>query len=212
MTNTRDAANDAAGDAAPLAPIIPIFGASPSERHPARSAIDRGKSAAEDAGDEGSALAEQTLLRKLRSTPLSLAEARAVLRDAGADALAADDILDDCVRRGYLDDAALAELLVRAGVERKGLGRAALARALAQRGIEREVIDGALEALPNDDAERALEYARRKARSMVSLEREVAVRRLAGQLVRRGFTASARSAASQAVDETRAGASGVHFR
>src|SRR5690606_38411261 len=114
----------------------------------------------ESADDGGSALAEQTLLRKLRSTSLSLSEARRVLREAGADALAVDDILQDCQRRGYLDDAVLAEALVRSGTERKGMGRAALARALAQRGIERSVIDAALAALPDDDAERALDYAR----------------------------------------------------
>lgn len=230
-----------------VAPVIPLFEASPSERHPARRQVARaaeppvrprlralradedepaafggafaGRGDSDGVGMHGAVqdevdpreAAEGLLLRKLRAKPLSVAEARLVLRGVSADEAAIEDILDDCLRRGYLNDGVLAELLVRAGVERRGLGRAALARTLAQRGIERAIVDEALAALPDDDAERALEYARTKARSMTSLDREVAIRRLAGQLARRGYTASALSAAAQAVDEA-AKTSGVRFR
>ena len=52
------------------------------------------------------------------------------------------------------------------GIERKSQGRVALSRALAQRGISRDVIVAAMSDLPDDDADRALEFARTKARSL----------------------------------------------
>ncbi|MFJ4224868.1 regulatory protein RecX [Microbacterium sp. NPDC089695] len=125
-----------------------------------------------------------------------------------------DDILDDFERRGYVDDAQLAGQLVAAGVERKGQGRVALSRALAQRGIPREIIDAALDELPDDDADRALDYARSKARSLARLDADTALRRLVGQLSRRGYNgAVAMSAAKTALRETSGGrpATGVRF-
>ena len=41
--------------------------------------------------------------------------------------------------------------------------------------------------LPDDDAERALEFARSKAPGMSRLEPDTALRRLLGQLARRGY-------------------------
>jgi len=99
-----------------------------------------------------------------------------------------DDVIDDFCRRGYLDDAILAGHLVTSGVERKGQGRVALTRALAQRGIPRDVVDAALDDLPDDDLERALEFARTKMRSLARLDQETAKRRLSGQLARRGYS------------------------
>ena len=76
----------------------------------------------------------------------------------------------------------------------------------------RDVVDAALEALPDDDADRALEYARQKARTMRDLDRDVALRRLSGQLARRGYGAQALDAARRALDElSRPARSGVRF-
>lgn len=163
--------------------------------------------------EELRAAAEEMLLRKLRRKALSVSEARLILRGEELNGADAEDIIDDCLRRGYLDDRVLAELLVRAGVERRAQGRAALARSLAQRGLDREVIDEALAELPDDDAERALEYARTKARGMTRLDLDTAVRRLVGQLARRGFGGSvAMQAAKQALREaSRPPATGVRF-
>lgn len=146
--------------------------------------------------------AEDALVRRLRARALSVSEARSVLREQGLDSASIEDVIDDFERRRYLDDRTLAGHLVTSGVERKGQGRVALSRALAQRGIPRDVIDEALEELPDDDAERALEYARSKARSMARLEPEVALRRLVGQLARRGYGGSvAQTAARTALNE-----------
>ncbi|WP_337003400.1 MULTISPECIES: regulatory protein RecX [unclassified Microbacterium] len=164
--------------------------------------------------DDLRAAAEESLVKKLRARSLSVSEARKVLRDGGLDGSAIDDVVDDFCRRGYLDDAALAGVLVTSGVERKGQGRVALARALAQRGIPREVIDEALDELPDDDDERALEFARTKARSLGRLDHDTALRRLVGQLARRGYNgAVAMKAAKTALRETTFGGptSGVRF-
>lgn len=163
--------------------------------------------------------AEELLVRKLRTRSLSISEARLVLKGyelqgQRLEAMQVEDVIDDFCRRGYLDDAILAGHLVTSGVERKGQGRMALSRALAQRGIPRDVIDAALDELPNDDAERALEFARTKARSLSRLDHDTALRRLVGQLARRGYNGSiAMTAAKSALAEESFGGppSGVRF-
>ncbi len=160
------------------------------------------------------ATAEEALLRKLRARSLSVSEARQVLRSHDLPGADIDDVLDDFRRRRYLDDEELARSLVVSGSERRGQGRVALARELAKRGIPRDVVDAALDDVPDDDAERALDFARSKARSLSRLEHETALRRLVGQLSRRGYSSSiAMSAAKTALREASFGApsSGVRF-
>ncbi|WP_353111723.1 regulatory protein RecX [Microbacterium sp.] len=133
---------------------------------------------------------------------MSVSEARGVLRERGLSGEQVVEVIEDFERRRYLDDRTLAGHLVTSGVERKGQGRVALSRALAQRGIPRDVIEEALAELPDDDAERALEFARTKASSMTRLDPEAALRRLVGQLSRRGYGGSvAMNAARTALRE-----------
>ena len=157
--------------------------------------------------------ATQALVKRLRTRQLSEREAKGLLSERGLDADAIEGVIADFQARGYLDDARLAEQLVYAATSRKGQGRRAISQTLSGRGIPRDVVDAALDELPDDEAERALDFARQKARSMGSLDREAAVRRLHGQLARRGFGGSlAMTAAKQALDEVGIGASGVRFR
>ena len=149
-------------------------------------------------------LAEKQLLKKLRVRSLSTSEARATLVAFGLGLVEAEALVDRFASRGYLDDAALAEQIVHVGLDRKGQGRRVIAQALAKRGLPRDVADAALAALPDDDTERALEFARSKARSLASLDRATALRRLVGQLARRGYGGStAFEAARRALDEWR---------
>lgn len=177
-------------------------------------AADRRVSAADD--PEASATveaAEKALLKKLRTRSLSVSEARGVLRDHDLGADGVEQVLASMAEYGYLDDAALAEQLIHAGADRKGQGRQAIAQTLSKRGIPRDVADAALSALPDDDLERALEFARGKARSLRSLDRDTALRRLTGQLARRGYGGSvAMTAARTVLDESPGGSSGVRFR
>lgn len=225
-----------------LAPVIPLFGGSVSTQSPIQrstppaaaastaepswnatwaadpderdqEAFDDKDGTNEDASIERE-LAEKNLLKKLRTRSLSIREARVVVRERDLSAEDVEDILETFVRRGYLDDKALAEQLVHSAVDRKGQGRQVISQALAKRGIPRDVADAVIAELPDDDADRALEFARTKARSMSSLDRDTALRRLAGQLSRRGYGGStAFSAARTALDEvTRPPASRVSFR
>lgn len=147
-------------------------------------------------------IAEKTLLKKLRTRSLSVREARAVVAERGLDDAAIEGVIGAFLRMGYLDDAKLADQLIHAGVDRKGQGRTVIAQTLAKRGIPRGIADAALDALPDDDARRALEFARTKAGSMSGLDRDVALRRLSGQLARRGYGGSvALQAARTALDE-----------
>lgn len=150
--------------------------------------------------------AEKRLLKKLRTRSLSIYEARGVLREGGLDSAHMDEIIDAFAQRGYLDDPALAEQLVHAAVDRKGQGRRAIAQTLAKRGVARDVADAAIASLPDDDADRALDFARTKARSMSKLDPDTALRRLMGQLARRGYGGGiAMNVAKQALSEQSGG-------
>ncbi|MGP6171314.1 regulatory protein RecX [Microbacterium sp. A196] len=190
----------------PRSTAMPAHSSAPGHRPPQRP---------EEADpDDVMRHAEEALVRKLRARSLSVSEARHVLRGQGLDAAGIDEVIDRFCERGYLDDALLAEHLVISGIERKGQGRVALSRALAQRGVPRDVIDAALGDLPDDDAERALEFARTKARSLSRLDFDTALRRLMGQLARRGYGGSvAMTAARTALAEASLGGptTGVRF-
>lgn len=172
------------------------------------------RSSIDDVADRADVdLAEKALLKKLRTRSLSVSEARGVLREFDLDPAATEHVIASMGEFGYLDDAALADQLIHAGVDRKGQGRQVIAQTLSKRGIPRDVADEALASLPDDDFERALEFARGKARSLQSLDRDTALRRLTGQLARRGYGGSvAMSAARAALEEGSTGSSGVRFR
>jgi len=204
------------GESERLAPVIPLFGeADAAATAPAVSEVDADIAAAwhptwtddraETTWDDETAAvladAEAALMKRLRTRSLSEREASTFLRERELVDGAIEEVLDRLRGLGYLDDAALAEQLVHSGVERKGQGRALLAQSLAKRGIPRDVIDAALDELPDDEADRALEFARQKARTMRDLDRDTALRRLSGQLARRGYGSTALSAARQALDE-----------
>jgi len=206
-----------------LAPVTPLFGgrvhAAPAE--PAETPGDTwhttwtepvAEQALEPDEIDVAADAESALVKRLRTRSLSEREARAFLRERDLSVDAVEGIIEGMLRHGYLDDARLAEQLIHAATTRKGQGRRAISQALSQRGIPRDVVDAALETLPDDDADRALEYARQKARTMRDLDRETALRRLSGQLARRGYGGQSLEAARRALDELSSPTrSGVRF-
>lgn len=221
-----------------LAPVIPLFGgrASAPAREPepesrrddvetdaawhptwVSSRADEESSSPDDHDPDDdrttdAGLAEKALLRKLRTRSLSESEAKDVLAEHGLVEAEAEVVLASMREYGYLDDAALAEQLIHVGADRKGQGRRVIAQTLAKRGIPREIADAALAALPDDDLERALEFARTKARSLKGVDRDTALRRLAGQLARRGYGSVSLIAARMALDESPSASNGVRFR
>ncbi|MDR6690702.1 SOS response regulatory protein OraA/RecX [Microbacterium sp. 1154] len=202
----RDAVANTQGDAAPAGEST-----SPPIGRPRLSVVgddhEDGASAPDRA--EIRERAEAILLRKLRSRSLSLSEARAVVRGVdGADESLADELVGHFVDLGYLDDAAFAEQLAMSAVERKGEGRRAVAETLRKRGIPRDIAEATLAELPDDDAERALDFARSKVRGVEGKDYDAALRRLAGQLSRRGYPSSvALTAARTALEEAGIGRS-----
>ena len=140
-----------------LAPVTPLFGdrVVREHEHAEHPVVEP---------DDGAQRAEEALVRKLRARSLSVSEARQVLRRQELASADIEDVIDRFCERGYLDDALLAEHLVLSGVERRGQGRVALSRlslSAASRGTYRH----RPRRFPDDDAERALEFARSKARS-----------------------------------------------
>ena len=206
-----------------LAPVIPLFGgpvAQPvstprrpvafSEEYWADDDPVEVEPASGDVPDElidRDALRESaaaSLVRSLARRGLSFAEAKTRLRGEGLSDDESTAVIDDFTERGWLDDAILAEQLVHSATTRKGMGTKAIRQLLMKRAVAREVIDDVIAELPDDDVERALEFARTRARSLASLDRTTALRRLTGQLARRGYSSSsALSAARQALDEAR---------
>ncbi|MCU1441515.1 MAG: regulatory protein RecX [Rhodoglobus sp.] len=89
-----------------------------------------------------------------------------------------------------LDDGELAETLVRTLRDRKGLGRAALTAELRRRHLEGDAIEGALGALDDDELERAVEIAIKRAPQLRSLDQTTAKRRLGAFLMRKGYSGS----------------------
>lgn len=168
----------------------------------AEGALDAVESVGPDA-DDARERAEALLLRKLRSRSLSLSEARTTVRGVeGADENVVEELVARFVDLGYLDDAAFAEQLAMSAVERRGEGRRAVAETLRKRGIPRDVVEAVLSELPDDDAERALDFARSKVRGVEGKDYEASLRRLAGQLARRGYPSSvALTAARTALTE-----------
>jgi regulatory protein len=155
---------------------------------------------------------QEVLARRLRRSALSEREARTFLAQRGIDQAVLEVTVDRFTSRGWIDDAVLAEQLIYAGTSRKGQGRRAIAQTLSARGIARDIADAALAALPDDDDDRALEYARSKAHGLRSYDLETAMRRLIGQLARRGYSGSVASSAARTALTEQRGSAGVQFR
>ncbi|MDP1788695.1 MAG: regulatory protein RecX [Rhodoglobus sp.] len=99
-------------------------------------------------------------------------------------------------RVALLDDAALAENLVRTLRERKGLGRSALNAELRRRKIDGGAIEEALASAADDgELQRATDIALKRAPQLRSLDQETAKRRLGAFLMRKGYSGSVVSAA-----------------
>jgi regulatory protein len=168
--------------------------------------IETGTAAEDDAESQYSServarTAERVSLSTVARHDVSEAELRQKLVARGLEQADVDAELERMRRTGLVDDAALAERLVRILRERKGLGDAALRPALRARLLPPEVIDMAIAAAAEDAEsveERLDELAHDRARRLTSLPPEVAERRLMGFLQRKGYSGSAVRAAAEA--------------
>jgi regulatory protein len=217
---TTEAASAGAG-AEHLAPVSYLPGASPSPA--AEAAMGRVRATAEaggealsgsprrgsrDAGAEGGSgpraarRASNVSIHQLARRGMSRWELEQVLERRGVEAQTAKAELDRLESVGLLDDAALAVSLVYGQHARHGLGRAAIASDLRRRHIAPDIIEDALADVADDDEQqRALELATKRARQLGGLDERTAVRRLSAYLARKGYQGDVvRRAVAEALD------------
>ncbi len=134
------------------------------------------------------AVAREIALRQLTVRARTRTELARALARKQVPAEAAEVVIDRLAEVGLIDDEVFARDWLAAGVRRQKSRRSLLAE-LAEKGVDREVIDQAAAELDADrDIAVARAFADRKARSLAGLDRNVAYRRLAGALARRGFS------------------------
>lgn len=158
--------------------------------------------------------AELVLLQRLRARSLSISEARGVLVGLDLPEGEIEEIVERFIRLGYLDEAKLAEQIVYSQHERKGLGRTGVQAEMRRRGLDRELIAETLDAMPDDETERAIEVAIKRIQQLGRLDDRTIDRRLNAFLMRKGYPSSVvREAVRAALDSRNGGASsGVRFQ
>lgn len=133
-------------------------------------------------------VARAIVLRQLSMAPRSRAQLEHRLRQRGCADEVAARVLDRMTEVGLVDDAAYAEMLVRARQSGKGLAHRALASELRERGIDPVIADDALRRVgPDDERARAEQLVTKKLSTMHGLARDVQARRLAAMLARKGY-------------------------
>ncbi len=158
------------------------------EREAARLAREEAAAAELEADPE--AVARKILLDTLTGQARSRKELADKLAKRGVPDELAGELLDRFTEVGLIDDAAYARQWVESRHRSRGLAPRALAQELRRKGIDDEDSKTALEQIDESDqraAARAL--VDKKLRSMRGLDHQVATRRLAGLLARKGYAA-----------------------
>jgi regulatory protein len=161
----------------------------------------------ESAG-ERSARAHNISMHALTRKGVSSIEMVELLRSRELDESDVQFEVEHLEQVGLLNDDELASTLVRTLRERKGLGRSAISAELRRRKIDATAIATALDEVADDELERALEVAIKRAPQLRSLDQETARRRLGAFLMRKGYSGSVVSAAVTAALSGSAGGRG----
>lgn len=160
----------------------------PSERAEAKAASEAAAAAEVQADPEG--VGRTILLDSLTGQARTRKELADKLARREVPGEVAAELLDRFTEVGLIDDSAYARQWVESRHRSRGLAPRALAQELRRKGVGDEEAKEALEQIGEDDqraAARAL--VDRKLRSMSGLDRQVATRRLAGLLARKGYAA-----------------------
>ncbi len=183
----RGAAHSAAGSAGPGE----VADGDPDAAHRERDE-ERRRQREERAEERKARRAENVAMHALTRRGQSVQEIRDLLTARELDADEIETEIERLSGVGLLDDADLAENLVRTLTERKKLGRSALLAELRRRKIDPLAIEEAVAELDRDDEdERCLELARQRARQLNSLDDQTAERRLSAFLQRKGYSGDA---------------------
>jgi regulatory protein len=159
-----------------------------AEREEARSAAAQARTAEVQADPEG--VGRTILLDSLTGQARTRKELADKLAKREVPEEVAAELLDRFTEVGLIDDSAYARQWVESRHRSRGLAPRALAQELRRKGVGDEEAKEALEQIGEDDqrsAARAL--VDKKLRTMASLDRQVATRRLAGLLARKGYGA-----------------------
>ena len=159
-----------------------------AEAEEARAATAAARAAEVEADPEG--VARTILLDALTGQARTRSELADKLAKREVPEDVAAELLDRFTEVGLIDDAAFASAWVESRHRSRGLAPRALAQELRRKGVDDEKAKAALEQIDEDDqrvAARAL--VDRKMRSVRGLEPQVATRRLAGMLARKGYGA-----------------------
>lgn len=160
----------------------------PAERDEARAARAAAAAAEVEADPEG--VGRTILLDTLTGQARTRKELADKLAGRGVPDEVATELLDRFTEVGLIDDRAFAGAWVESRHRSRGLAPRALAQELRRKGVDDEDTKAALEQIDEDDqrtAARAL--VDKKLRSMRGLDHQVATRRLAGMLARKGYPA-----------------------
>lgn len=161
---------------------------SPAERDEARAATARARAAEVEADPEG--VGRTILLDSLTGQARTRKELADKLAKREVPDEVAAELLDRFTDVGLIDDGTFAQQWVESRHRSRGLAPRALAQELRRKGVGDEETKAALEQIDEDDqrtAARAL--VGKKLRSMRGLDPQVATRRLAGLLARKGYGA-----------------------
>lgn len=130
----------------------------------------------------------------------SRTELRRRLLAAGFGSAEVDEELATLSRVGLVDDEAFARAAVEEGTGRRLRGSRAIQASLAARGVDRATIERVMAESGGDEEARAVALARSRVSRLAGLPRDVAARRLADHLARRGYAPGlARRAAAEAL-------------
>jgi regulatory protein len=145
---------------------------------------------AADSGPEPDpeSVARSIVLRRLTDAPRSRAELAADLAARNVPDDISERVLDRFTEVGLVDDAAFAEAWVRSRHTTRGLSRSALRRELRGKGVDDETVAAAVDAIGVEDEESAARaLVARRLPGTRRLPREARIRRLVGQLARKGY-------------------------
>jgi regulatory protein len=134
-------------------------------------------------------VARKILLDQLTGQARSRAELATKLAKRRVPEDVAERLLTRFEEVGLIDDTAFAHAWVESRQSGKGLGRRALAQELRRKGVDEEVAREALgEIDPRDEEEAARALVRRKLRTLRTVDRATATRRLTAMLARKGHS------------------------
>jgi regulatory protein len=145
-------------------------------------------------------------LRLLTAAPRTRAELADALKRRGVPSEAAEAVLGRFAEVGLIDDATFATAWVESRHYGRGLGRRALVAELDRRGVARDDIEAAVDQLsPETERATALALVERRLAATAGQPYPVRVRKLAGMLARKGYSAGvAFSVVREALDRAKA--------